>query len=144
MNIYIRSQDYDLFKYLTDEQTKTLISRAEIITIATAQNIIAVGDNPSAIYIVRDGQLKLTSSAGVTINTIHQGEIVGEVFLYSTEVSPFSVSSTKPSVVIKVPYDVINEFMNESAENASRIQAAINDTLCQKTIRITHYKDHNE
>ncbi|MDY0151711.1 MAG: cyclic nucleotide-binding domain-containing protein [Candidatus Cloacimonas sp.] len=158
MNIYIRSQDCDLFKYLDDEQCANLTAKTETVQLAANEFVFGmISDEDSAeaaglqagnsrsaecFVIVEQGELELKTTSGRSIGNIFPGEIYGEEGFMDGKSKPLCLKALQPCKLRLLAYKQVHEFVSLSADNAARTHAAINDTLCLKIIRITHRRNH--
>lgn len=136
MNIYIRSQDLDLFKYCTNTQAEALSQLATQKELSSGEVITAKGHTPDSFVILIQGELELVNST--PIGCIFPGEFCGELFYPQPFPCPFTLKAVKPSTVMLLPFDSLTINISTDADLAARIQAAINDSLCLKIIRLTH------
>jgi hypothetical protein len=58
VNIYIRSQETDLFKYLSDESTAFLMKEAVSQTVSARECVFHHGTRPEYIVILVSGELE--------------------------------------------------------------------------------------
>ena len=73
----------------------------------------------------------------VIIDTIHKGEMIGEVNFAEPIGRHFSVRTKIKSRVILYSYKKITELLKWEPAIAAKIYAAINDALVDRTIKIT-------
>ncbi|HNX02117.1 MAG: cyclic nucleotide-binding domain-containing protein [Candidatus Cloacimonas sp.] len=136
MNIYIRSQDSDLFKYLSDAQYAQIFSQTESIELKPAEVILEKGSLPDSFIILQEGELELTGKQ--YLGSLFPGEYYGEIFYLESFPSPLEIKAVKPCRVLKLKFSALNEFIAGDPDLAARIQAAVNDSLCLKIIQLTH------
>jgi hypothetical protein len=140
MNIFIRKQDDDLCKYLSDEDRDHLLSQCENRSLK-AGDIIQAKVQP-AILILKSGQLKRHNAQATPVGIIYPGEIDFEAGLFREEALDYYIQASLPSELILCPYHTIQAITN--VEVQAQIQAAINDSLCQKITQITHGNNNEE
>ncbi len=140
MNIYIRSQDTDLFKYFSDQDYALLMAKAEPAFYKAGETISEVGSIPDSFIIVQEGELELLSSH--CIGNVFPGEFCGELFFLCPQPSPFTLKAAKDSYVQKLRFTELRELTEANPELMARLNASINDSLCLKIIRLTHRRSN--
>jgi len=141
MNIYIRCQDNDLFKYLSDEQCAKLLSKSEKVLLNSGEYVFADKHAPDCFIMLQQGELELKKPNGNSIGNVFPGEVDGEACFLEPAPAPYYLQALKPSTIIKLPYQAMMDFIAENSEHGARIHAAINDSLCLKIIRLTHRRN---
>ncbi|MCB5271972.1 MAG: hypothetical protein LHW56_09025 [Candidatus Cloacimonetes bacterium] len=134
MNIFVRSQENDLFKYLSDADLGKLMAKCEKKSLKAGELISS--NTYSAILIVLTGKLSRYSSTGRKAGSIFPGEIDLEAGLFAEEALNYHLKSNGPSEVLLCPYSVIQNITEPELQ--AQIQAAINDSLCLKIASLTH------
>lgn len=142
MNIYIRCQDNDLLKYLSDEQCAFLLSKSEQAQLRAGDYVFADKHAPDCFILVQQGELELRKPNGNSIANVFPGEVDGEACFLEPNPAPYYLQAVKPTSIIKLPYHTVQSFISENPEHGARIHAAINDSLCLKLIRLTHRRNH--
>ncbi|PKN73324.1 MAG: hypothetical protein CVU50_03250 [Candidatus Cloacimonetes bacterium HGW-Cloacimonetes-3] len=143
MNIYIRSQETDLFKYLSDESTAFLMKEAVSQTVSARECVFHHGTRPEYIVILVSGELEIVSPAGRIIGYVHPGEISGEACFTDGTASLYTLRAYYDSLILKISFATLEKFMSATPENGARIQAALNDSLCLKIIHVTHIREEH-
>lgn len=144
MNIFVRKQDNDLCKYLSKEQCTSLLSASMLLSCPDSTAILAPGDEPEGIIMMLSGELEIRSSQHGAMGSIFPGEIFGEITFMGVANTDIGLTSVKPSSYHILPFNVLNSLISQDDELAARIMAAINDSLCLKTIHLTHYRNHGQ
>jgi CRP-like cAMP-binding protein len=143
MNIYIRRQEIDLFKYLSDEDTASLMKEAENCTIPAREHVFSYNTKPEYLVVLLEGELEIIGPTGKSIGCIFPGEISGEACFLSGSTAIYALRAVQDSRILKISFAALERFIAASPENGAIIHAAINDTLCLKIIRVTHTRvDH--
>lgn len=143
MNIYIRSQELDLFKYLDDKQTQAMLKLCKSLDVPVREYVVQCGVVLDCFVILEQGELEILDAKGKKIGSIYPGEIAGETCFIEPSPPLFSLRSLRDSSVLMIDFNEVKTSMDADAELAARIQAAINDSLCLKIIRITHDGDNH-
>lgn len=139
MNIFVRRQENDLFKYLDDKALNKLLEASEHRNLKAGE--IVSPQDIAAIVIVLTGELTRYSSSGSRIGRIFPGEIDLEAGLFAQGALNYQLKASGPSEILLCPYAVIKGITEPEIQ--AQIQAAINDSLCLKIARLTH-RNHDE
>ena len=141
MNIFIRQNDDDLLKYLNKDEKNTVKKYRKFIDLNDNEILFSYGDKGRDIYLIVEGLLEVfiakNNGKEIIIDTIYEGEIIGEVNFAISIKRHFSVRSKVKTKVICYPYKQLIEIMKDNPIIAAKINAAINDSLADKNIRIT-------
>ena len=141
MNIFIRQNDDDLLKYLNKDEINTVKKYRKFIDLNDNEILFSYGDKGRDIYLIVEGLLEVfiakNNGKEIIIDTIYEGEIIGEVNFAISIKRHFSVRSKVKTKVICYPYKQLIEIMKDNPIIAAKINAAINDSLADKNIRIT-------
>lgn len=134
MNIYVRSQDNDLLKYLNDEAQRQIEKQCKILRLNVGDSIIQ--SEIQAIVIVKKGSLSRLTVLEKKIGSVYPGEIDYEAGLFTDLPLNYFLRAKTTSEIMVCPYLIIQNLSD--AEIQARIQAAINDSLSLKLGRLTH------
>lgn len=126
MNIFIRQQDSDLFKYLDDSELNLMVSRCQCRALAIGESI----SDPKGIVMLYKGILEKIDSTGSVLGRLYPGEIDFEIDI------PHTLRAVTASQTSILKYDELE--LSDMPQISAKIQAAINDSLCLKIIRLTH------
>ena len=141
MNIFIRQNDNDLLKYLDTGEINKIKPFSKVIELDNNEIIFSSGDKGRDIYLVAEGVLEIfdTNSKGeeIVFDTYYEGEIIGEVNFAISIKRHFSARAKCKSKVICYPYKQLTDLMRKEPIIAAKINAAINDSMADKNIRIT-------
>lgn len=140
MNIFVRLRDYDLFKYLTDIEMATVLPMCESRSLALG-DWLDPAETP-AIVILESGKLERRSGKGHSLGELSAGEIDLEAGLFSVEKLGYKLFAATEAQILLFPYAAMNSGL--VAPLMAKLQAAINDCLCLKTVRLTHLEDDHD
>ncbi len=144
MNIYIRTQELDLFKYLDDDQTLALMRHGQRLELPAREYALQPGQVLNSFVILEHGELEIINASGMSSGSIYSGEIAGETCFPEPSIPKYSLRCIRDCSLILLSFSAVKQEMDLNAEIAARINAAINDSLCLKIIRITHNGDSND
>lgn len=142
MNIFIRSQDNDLFKYLSEADCVFLTAKAPTLQLKTGDFVYADNCEPDCVIVVLQGELELKKTDGECFGNVFPGEVACEISFLESTTTKYLLQAVKPTTIMKLPYPVLHDFVQQTPECAARIHAAINDSLCLKVVRLT-YRSNN-
>ena len=142
MNIYIRTQNRDLMKYLSDEESSTLLSLCKPKRVAAGESILVAGEEPQHFILLEAGELLIKKPGGEAIGKLFPGEMEAEAFYIQKGSSPYSVFAARDSELLLLSYEDLRGLTQENPELLARTEAAINDSMCLKIIRLTHRKSN--
>ncbi|PKN78934.1 MAG: hypothetical protein CVU48_06810 [Candidatus Cloacimonetes bacterium HGW-Cloacimonetes-1] len=144
MNIYIRTQDNDLCKYLNDAETSELLAQCRHYELRIGEYLFPPEQTPDCVVMVVSGRLDKISASGKRIGSIFGGEIDGEEYFLDPDAVPCSLVGHSATQVMLLSFDAITTFIGADSERGARIHAALNDSICLKIIRLTHIEDSND
>lgn len=142
MNIYIRNQDNDLFKYLSDLQVRSMDANCVEEQLQPGEVIYTATELPDSCIMLVSGQLELRRPDGSNLAFVYPGEIECEYGYFDASPTGYELLAVKPSAIKKISYHALKYIIQSDPEVGARIHAAMNDTLCLKIIRLTHRRSH--
>ncbi len=140
MNIYIRSQAYDLCKYLNDAQAAELQSFATIQEIPAGTIINQTGAEIDYLIIMISGELVFERD-GRFYGKLCCGEILNEIHYFKSLPAIYQTRAVKASKFARLSFRDLDSFISRDFSHAARIHAALNDSLCLKIVRHTHLEN---
>lgn len=130
MNIYIRQQDNDLFKYLEDGEYLALKAKCQVRKLNLGEEITY--QEIGGIVMLESGILERLSSSKMECGRLFPGEIDFELF----KALPYTLKAVVASQISVLPYATIEQLTDPLL--CAKLEAAINDALCLKIIHQTH------
>ena len=148
-----------LFTNVESSCLEKISSASEAVELTPGQALFYEGDNSDALYIVRNGTIKIIKSGqegDQDLAKIGSGSHLGEMtFLHSPEEGAYekrtaSAEAVEASTLIKVPFSILVEhtkahpafgcvFYKAIAQNLSaRIQKTDEDLVSLKSLRLRH------
>ena len=138
MNIFIRSQDNDLFKYLSDEQVAAMEINCTEYCISPGELIYNAAEVPDSIILLKSGTLELRRPDSGNLAFVYPGEIDCEYGYFDPSPLGYDLIAVKPVIIHKFSYSTLKYVIQHDPDLGARIHAAMNDTLCLKIVRLTH------
>jgi CRP/FNR family transcriptional regulator, cyclic AMP receptor protein len=121
-----------LFKELSETELKTVAGLTTQKVVAKNTLVLSEGDDTSAMYLIKEGKVKitLTNDEGKEwiLNTLQQGDNFGELSLLDDNHRSANVTALEQCVLIVLPK---NDFFHLLKHN-SNISMAVIKYLCQK------------
>lgn len=105
------------FSDLPDELLESVCDASEQLDVDTGVEIITEGTHSEEMYVVVEGEMVVTkNSAGkvVELGRIGPGNVVGEIALLDDAPRTATVSSTKPSHVIRIPVSAFETLLSDA------------------------------
>ena len=132
MNVYIRQNNNDLLKYLSEKEVKELELKSQKVEQSPDEEIKIVTGN---VNIIERGIVNILSpKTGRIVMTLSEGEVFGEEKLFQKEWSLLYKTETQ-TVFTKYQLDLA--VISESNKIKAKLHAAINDSLAEKLMRLT-------
>jgi CRP-like cAMP-binding protein len=140
MNIYVRQNDNDLLKYLNIKEFNEVAKFQRRINLKAGEQLFLCGDIGRDIYFIEEGVLEISNfnpnSGEITLD-FFEGEIIGEIAFTADVKRQFDVFAKSNAKLQVYPAKDIMILMNKNYHLAAKLNAAINDSLAEKNIRIT-------
>lgn len=133
MNVYVRQNNNDLLKYLTDEEIASLEILTEKVELAPNELISL---DPGTVNVVVRGIINIVPpKSDKTFMTISAGEVFGEEKLFQ---NVWSLAYKSETQTVFIKYNLDFSLISDNENVKARLHAAINDSLAEKLIRLTH------
>ncbi len=141
MNLFTRQRDNDLMKYLSNDEVSLCLEIAQEVNLPPGTMIFNSGDRIRDIYVIRSGTVKLfektTDEKRIDLGIAYPNEMLGAEN-YILHVSAMYSAITDTHVTLsRIPHKEFRKLLKKNLALHVKIQAALNDTLAEKTIRIT-------
>lgn len=136
MNIYKRTHDLDLYKYLTDDQIKSV---DKLVTFQDLPAMQSLKEQMRDMLITPlDGRLKRLNNDEKFLGYVFPGELDADAADFLDKPLPYFLRAEQDCRIMLVSRRGLSDLCETDPDLNARIQAAINDTLCLKIIRLTH------
>jgi CRP/FNR family transcriptional regulator, dissimilatory nitrate respiration regulator len=141
MNIYVRTQDSDLLKYLDESESARVSALAYAEEFADGAALLASGSRKRDLLEITFGRVVLweTTPSGkrLEIDICEAGELLGEVSFVIPAAQPLNASAIGTVRVLRYPGSALWKLMEEDPNLAAKLSAALNDSLCRRHVRAT-------
>ncbi len=133
MNIYVRKNNNDLFKFLTQKEIESLPCHNETYEYSPQE---FVNIKSGIVNVVKRGIVNVISQkTGKVVMSLSEGEIFGEEKLFQKDWSLIYQCETQ-TVINQHSVDLENTSVSNNLR--AKIHAALNDSLSEKLIRLSH------
>lgn len=119
---------------------------AESKKVAKDTYLFRDGDAPDFMYIVKSGQFAITKTKGtseITLAEIKAGNLVGEMAIFDKKPRSANVKALKDSEVIALPYETLNQQLENLPVWVKAILRNLNDNIREANKRIKTLESSN-
>jgi len=126
-------EDFDLkqvpiFHKLTEEESEHLEANIEQREVQQGGTIFSQGDDPDALYIVKDGEVDIvmdSPNGEVILATVTSGSFFGELGIFDNVPRSAKARATKDTKVLLLKRDVVVDFLQHNPSATLRILSVI-------------------
>lgn len=118
-------KDNFLFKHMSNEQLKSLVSSFERIVYEKGQVIVECGEKEDFVHIVHQGKVEIRDVDGDIVGTAACGETFGELSLISSGRGDTTAIAVEKTVVLRANNEVVNAHLKESVEESEESKVGI-------------------
>lgn len=126
----------DIFDELEPAERVALLDRASALSFAPGDTIIAQDRENPNIYVVRDGEVKVTlqqdGSDEVEVARLGIGSIVGEMAFVTGEVASANVIAVDEVMVLQVGHQHVSEMVSDDPRFAGRFYRSLAMVLAER------------
>jgi CRP/FNR family transcriptional regulator, cyclic AMP receptor protein len=140
-----------LFTDLNADERASLAKIAEEMTLPAGFPIFRAGDPATALYLIRDGSVRLTgtSSGGKSIDvaTLGSGSHFGEMALIDGAKRSADAATLEPTSMFRFDYAKIGALLDRSPDTAAKFYRSLSrflsNRLRQTTTDMTYAREKN-
>jgi len=126
-------EDFDLkrvpiFHKLTEEESDRLEKNIEQREVPSGGAIFAQGDEPDALYIVKEGEVDIvmdSPNGEVILATVSPGSFFGELGIFDNVPRSATARATKDTKVLLLRRDVVMDFLENNPSASLRILSVV-------------------
>ncbi len=122
-----------LFRVLTPEETKYLVSQVRERRLPKGQILFNKGDTPHGFYVLIEGRIQLAfpseQGAERVLEVIKPGESFGEALMFLDKPYPIYAQATQDSMLLDVPGQTILDLLEKDSRLARKMLAGISMRL---------------
>lgn len=126
--IFLRLSDVEIFAPLSDEETQKLAEKCEAKIFSPNEPIVRKGQEGKSMFVVHRGSVKIQIvEDGVprTVNTLHEGEIFGEMGLFTGEPRSANVVAAEETEVLEIKHTAIKPIFKKNPNLAEALSQTI-------------------
>jgi serine phosphatase RsbU (regulator of sigma subunit) len=135
------------FTTLPQEELDRLTSEMEVVNLEPGAILFGEGDAGEKLYVVVKGKLEIVKAPGtmdeMILNTIHEGEYIGEMSLITGEPRTASVRAFREDVVLlSMSRGQFNDLLQRHPELASTMVSVLSERL--NSTNVATFRDLTE
>ncbi len=115
--IFIRLSDVPIFEPLSDEETQKLAEACEAKIFSPNEPIVRKGQDGNSMFVVHRGSVKiqiLENDFPKTVATLHEGEIFGEMGLFTGEPRSATVIAAEETEVLEIKHTAVKPLFEKN------------------------------
>lgn len=131
-----------IFGNISDADIEWLVANGERKTFRKGSVLIQQGKQIEEVYILLEGQLSVlapSSQKELTINTLQQGEIIGELSFLDSRPPSASVVAATDSVVLSIPCTKLRAKLTRDVAFAAKFYRALGVFLADRLRNTTQW-----
>jgi histidine ammonia-lyase len=128
---------------LTDSEIDWLLSHGKRRIVDPGESIMRAGAATTALYLVLDGELRLTTEDGEIEEDVERGDVVGEMPLLDGGPAPANVTAKGAAVVLELAYDELTAELELDPGFAARFYRALAVVVAER-YRAERFGDRSE
>jgi CRP/FNR family cyclic AMP-dependent transcriptional regulator len=110
-----------LFTYLPSRQIKRIADRMEEHRYMEGHSIVALGEPGDTFYVILEGQAKVVSATGKTVNRLVPGDFFGEISLLDGGPRTATVVAETPMVLLGLKREAFQEVLTSEPAVAVKL-----------------------
>lgn len=126
--IFMRLSDVEIFAPLSDEETQKLAEKCEAKIFSPNEPIVRKGQEGKSMFVVHRGSVKIQIvEDGVprTVNTLREGEIFGEMGLFTGEPRSANVIAAEETEVLEIKHTAVKPLLKKNPNLAEALSQTI-------------------
>lgn len=147
MNIFVRQNDNELFKYLTADEIAKINTIKENVIIQSQDYVIQEKDISRDIFIIHKGHVSVyyidSNGNEKEIASLYEGEAIGEINFILPVGRTAYIKAAKKVELFCYPYQDLIELLKNDMTLAAKIFASLNDMLAKRIVRTTQKMEGN-
>lgn len=129
--IFLRLSDVEIFAPLNDEETQKLAKACESKIFSPNEPIVRKGQEGKSMFVVHKGSVKvqiIENGVPKTVNTLHEGEIFGEMGLFTGEPRSANVIAAEETEVLEIKHTAVKPLFKKNPNLAE----ALSETIAER------------
>jgi small-conductance mechanosensitive channel/CRP-like cAMP-binding protein len=129
--IFLRLSDVEIFAPLTDDETQKLAEKCEAKIFSPNEPIVRKGQEGKSMFVVHKGSVKIQiieNGVPKTVNTLHEGEIFGEMGLFTGEPRQANVVAAEETEVLEIKHTAVKPLFKKNPN----LVEALSQTIAER------------
>ncbi len=129
--IFMRLSDVEIFAPLSDEETQKLAEKCEAKIFSPNEPIVRKGQEGKSMFVVHRGSVKiqiLDNGTPKTVATLHEGEIFGEMGLFTGEPRSATVVAAEETEVLEIKHTAVKPLFKKNPN----LMEALSETIAER------------
>jgi small-conductance mechanosensitive channel/CRP-like cAMP-binding protein len=126
--IFLRLSDVEIFAPLSDEETQNLAEKCEAKIFSPNEPIVRKGQQGNSMFVVHRGSVKIQiveNGVPRTVNTLYEGEIFGEMGLFTGEPRAANVVAAEETEVLEIKHTAVKPLFKKNPNLAEALSQTI-------------------
>lgn len=126
--IFLRLSDVEIFAPLSDEETQKLAEKCETKIFSPNEPIVRKGQEGKSMFVVHKGSVKIQiieDGIPKTVNTLQEGEIFGEMGLFTGEPRSADVIAAEETKVLEIKHTAVKPLFKKNPNLAEALSQTI-------------------
>lgn len=126
--IFMRLSDVEIFAPLSDEETQKLAEKCEAKIFSPNEPIVRKGQEGKSMFVVHRGSVKIQiieNGVPKVVNTLHEGEIFGEMGLFTGEPRSANVVAAEETEVLEIKHTAVKPLLKRNPNLAEALSQTI-------------------
>jgi small-conductance mechanosensitive channel/CRP-like cAMP-binding protein len=129
--IFMRLSEVEIFAPLNDEETQKLAEKCEAKIFSPNEPIVRKGQEGKSMFVVHRGSVKIQiveNGIPRTVNTLHEGEIFGEMGLFTGEPRSANVVAAEETEVLEIKHTAVKPLFKKNPN----LVEALSQTIAER------------
>ncbi len=129
--IFMRLSDVEIFAPLNDEETQKLAEKCEAKIFSPNEPIVRKGQEGKSMFVVHRGSVKiqiLENGVPKTVATLQEGDIFGEMGLFTGEPRSATVVAAEETEVLEIKHTAVKPLFKKNPH----LMEALSETIAER------------
>ena len=129
--IFMRLSEVEIFAPLNDEETQKLAEKCEAKIFSPNEPIVRKGQEGKSMFVVHRGSVKIQiieNGVPRTVNTLREGEIFGEMGLFTGEPRSANVVAAEETEVLEIKHTAVKPLFKKNPN----LVEALSQTIAER------------
>ena len=134
--IFIRLSEVGIFAPLNDEETQKLAEKCEAKIFSPNEPIVRKGQEGKSMFVIHRGSVKIQiieNDIPRTVATLQEGEIFGEMGLFTGEPRSATVVAAEETEVLEIKHTAVKPLFKKNPD----LMEALSETIAERRALLT-------